>query len=115
MTHSFPTRRSSDLQRLGMGEVEAQTVRRNETALLRHMPPETLSQSGVKQVRGAVVRADAIPALNIDAEVNGGADSNLARCYFRLMRVQPAARLARVENGRGPTFIDRKGTRGGKS
>src|SRR3546814_929215 len=67
-------------QRLGMGEVEAQTVGRNEATLLRHMPPETLTKSGVKQVRGAVVRADAIPALNIDAEVNGVADRNLAQC-----------------------------------
>src|SRR3546814_4654353 len=67
------------------------------------MPPETLSKSGVKQVRGAVVRADAIPALDIDAEVNGVADRNLARCDFRLMRVQPAERLASVENVSGQT------------
>src|SRR3546814_12178544 len=39
-------------QRLGMGEVEAQTVGRNEATLLRHMPPETLTKSGVKQEIG---------------------------------------------------------------
>src|SRR3546814_8286285 len=48
-------------KRLGMGEVEAQTVRRNETALLHNMPPETLSKNGVKQVSGRVVRAVATP------------------------------------------------------
>src|SRR3546814_9376769 len=73
------------------------------------MPPEKLPKSGVKQVRGAVVRSDAIPELNIDDEVNGVADRNLAQCDFRLMRVQPAERLASVENVSGQTFIGRYG------
>src|SRR3546814_12137577 len=90
-----------------MGEVEAQTVGRNEATLLRHMPPETLTKSGVTQVRGAVVRADAIPALNIDAEVNGVADRNLAQCDFRLMRVHRAERLPSVEHVSGQTFLGR--------
>src|SRR3546814_20915995 len=61
--------------------------------------PETLSKSGVKQVRGAVVRADAIPGLNNDAGVNGVADSKLARFDLPLMRVQPCERTATSRNG----------------
>src|SRR3546814_1226692 len=49
-------------QRLGMGEVEAQTVRLNDTALLPNMPPATVSNSGVKEVCGGFVGADAIQA-----------------------------------------------------
>src|SRR3546814_12571178 len=45
-------------QRLGMGEVDAQTVRRHETHLPRPIPPDTPPETGVTKERGAGVGAD---------------------------------------------------------
>ena len=62
-----------------MREVEAEIVGRNQAALLRDMRAEVPPKRGMKQVRRAVVGADAVAALAVDLLVNGLADRQLAR------------------------------------
>src|SRR5438309_7089298 len=52
-------------KRLGVREVEAEIIGRDQAALLTDMVAQTPAQGGVEQVRRTVVRADAVAALRI--------------------------------------------------
>ena len=52
-----------------MGEVEAQSLRFHQTALLPDMGPEMLAERVVHEMRGAVVALDVVPPRRIDRRV----------------------------------------------
>src|SRR5499433_328514 len=60
--------------RLGMGEVEAQPVGRDQRALLRHMIAEHLAQRLVQNMRRRMISPDGATAGTIDFQREGGAD-----------------------------------------
>ena len=62
-------------------EIEAQPVRRDHAALLRHMPAQPVAQRGVEQVGGGVVGADRIAPCDVDLELHDIADLDLARLH----------------------------------
>ena len=84
--------------RLGMGEVEAEIVRRDQAALLADMRAEAAAKRGVQQVGGAVVGADAVAAFGIDLLMDGVADLEFAGGDRRRERVELAERLRRILN-----------------
>ena len=91
-------------QRLGVGEVETQAVGRDQAALLRHMTAKALAQGGVEQMRGAMIGAHAVAALDINGKMDGVAHGDLPRLDRRVMRMKAAERLGRVSDLSGQTF-----------
>ena len=83
-------------QRLGMREVEAQAVFGDQRTLLGHMLAKPVAERRMHQVGRRVVGADLVAPLDIDIEMNDVALADGARLYPRLVRVQPAERLAGV-------------------
>ena len=65
-------------ERAGLGEIEAQPIRRDERALLRHMPPKPMAERRVQQVGGGVVGADFDATRGVDREAHLVADADLA-------------------------------------
>ena len=65
-------------QRLEMGEVEAQAVRRDQRAGLAHVRAEHLAQGGVQDVGAGVVAHDVAAQALVDARLDGVADGQRA-------------------------------------
>ena len=80
----------------GMGEIEAQTIGRDQRAFLRDMVAENLAQSLVKQMRGGMIGADGGAALVIDVEFERHAELDLAVLDHDLVDEQIADFLDRV-------------------
>ena len=86
-------------QRLGMREIEAEIVRRDQAALLGDMGAEPVAQRGVEQMGGAVIGADLASRRSASTErwtASPTATSPVAD--HGMMGVEPAERLRRVLN-----------------
>ena len=83
-------------QRLGVREVEAEIVGRDEAALLRDMLAEPVAKRRVEQVRRAMVGADLVAAFGVDRLVDGIADRELALLDPGEQRMKLAERFRRV-------------------
>ena len=76
-----------------MGEVEAQSLRLHQTALLPDMGPEMLAERVVHEMRGAVVALDIVPPRRIDRRVRRiGIEGLLETCPRRRCPWDPFAR-----------------------
>src|SRR5438309_5030865 len=83
-------------KRLGVREVEAEIIGRDQAALLTDMVAQTPAQDGVEQVRRTVVRADAVAALRIHNLVHRFADRQLTLVDLGAEYMQHAKRLRRI-------------------
>src|SRR5690606_26182280 len=72
------TRELVGLDRLVMREVEAQSVRRDERALLLHVIAEHAAKRGVQQMRRGVIEPYRLTALPVERRVQLVADADLA-------------------------------------
>ena len=77
-------------------EIETQPVGRDQRALLCHMRAQPVAQRGVEQVRGRMVGADRIAALDVDRQPDGIAHLDRSRLDHRLLRVEPPQRLRSI-------------------
>ena len=85
-------------QRLGVREVEAQAVGRDQAALLGDVLAEPVAQRRVQQMRGAVIGAGGVAAFAVDDLVQALADRNLALGDPDVEHVKAAKRFRRVGN-----------------
>src|SRR6185437_6311840 len=63
-------RKLRDAERLRMREIEAQPIRCDQRALLRHVTPEHLAQRCMQQVRSGMIEADRLAARGIDVRLD---------------------------------------------
>ena len=83
-------------ERLGMGEVEAQPVRRDQRALLRDMIAEHVAQRLVQNMRRRMIGAHGVAARVIDVELEREAGDERALLDDALVDEEVAELLLRV-------------------
>ncbi len=89
-------------QGLGMGEVKAQTIGRNQGAILAHMLAQLGPQLRVEHVRGRVVAHDVPAAFRVDDGVGRIAHPNRARGHLAHVNDEPRNRPAGVLHPHAP-------------
>jgi hypothetical protein len=77
-------------------DVEAQTLRRDERALLGHMRTQNLAQRLVNEMRGGVVRAQARAPRMVDLELDRRADLHRTRGNHALVHEEAVGLLQRI-------------------
>ena len=88
---------SSRGQRLGVREVEAETVGRDQAALLGDMAAEPVAQRGVEQMGGADGWRGSAPRRSASTERWTASPTRTSpERIDRMMGVEPAERLRRV-------------------
>ena len=94
--HGFHLSQFVSTDRLGVRDVEAQAIGRNERALLRHMRAKHFSQRLMQEVGRRVVGADFGPARMIDFQQHGHSALDPALDHFAGMHEEPLAALLRI-------------------